>query len=232
VESHQSQSGVKVMKCPFTHMAAAPAASLADALKERTKEAHARAEKHSVQSRMVKGEVSREEYGEWLRQMLPVWRAIDRGLAGLSERDARVAAIVKPYHVHAGRIEADLKFLSQDEGMALPATKKFVEMVNRAAESVNLLGVWYVLEGSSNGGRYIAKALSRGLGIAGPEGLMNFDPHGELQRERWQAWRAGLDTQTFSMAEREGIVAAASATFDAVTEVMEDMTSSAARAQN
>lgn len=211
-------------KCPFGHGAAAPAVSLADALKERTKEAHARAEKHAVQAKMVKGEVSRQEYGDWLRQMLPLWRAIDAGLANLAARDARVAMMVKPYHAHAARVAADLKYLGQSETPSgLPATAKFVDLVNRAAASTDLVGVWYVLEGSANGGCYIAKALSRGLGITGPEGLTSFDPHGELQRERWQAWRAALDAQVFSAAERDGIIAAASATFDGVTGVMEDM---------
>lgn len=219
-------------KCPFarlfggTKTAEAPP-SLADALKERTREAHARAEKHPVQARMVKGEVTREQYAAWLGQMLPVWRAVDAGLSALAARDPRVAAMVKPYHAHAERVAADLKFLGQCGGChpPLPATVRFVELVQLAAKSrgPDLVGIWYVLEGSANGGRFIAKALSRGLDIAGPEGLTSFDPHGERQREYWQAWRAGLDAQTFGDAEREAIIAGASATFDAVYELMEDM---------
>lgn len=219
-------------KCPFSRLFGGTkpvevVPSLADTLKERTREAHARAEKHPVQARMVKGEVSRAEYAAWLGQMLPVWRAVDAGLAALAARDARVAAMVKPYHAHADRVAADLKFLGQCGGChpALAATTRFVALVERAAsgDGPALVGVWYVLEGSANGGRFIAKALSRGLNIAGPEGLTSFDPHGERQREYWQAWRAGLDAQTFTGAEREAIVATAAATFDAIGEVMEDL---------
>lgn len=219
-------------KCPFSRLVggqrpeqALP--SLADALKERTREAHARAEKHAVQARMVKGEVSRAEYAAWLGQMLPVWREVDAGLAALGSRDARVAAMVRPFHAHADRLVADLEFLGE-RGSGHPplaATARFVALVRGAERSGGpaLVGIWYVLEGSANGGRFIAKALSRALGIAGPEGLTSFDPHGEAQRERWQAWRAGLDAQVFDEAEREAIIAAATATFDAVWEVMEDM---------
>lgn len=229
-ESHahgDTPSAKPAAKCPFARLLGSPAVGLADTLKERTKDAHARAEKHPIQAKMVKGEVTREQYAAWLGQMLPVWRAVDAGLCGLAARDARVAAMVKPYHAHAERIAADLKFLGQCGGChpALPATARFVELVKSTAASggPGLVGVWYVLEGSANGGRYIAKALSRGLGIAGPEGLTSFDPHGERQREYWQAWRAGLDAQTFGDAEREAIAAAAGATFDAVYDVMEDM---------
>lgn len=224
-------------QCPFARRfggtrPAAPTPSLADALKERTREAHARAEKHPVQARMVKGEVTRAQYAAWLGQMLPVWRAVDATLAALAARDARVGAMVKPYHAHADRVAADLTFLgASGAGHApLAATSRFVAMVNGAASSGGpaLVGVWYVLEGSSNGGRFIAKALSKALGINGPEGLTSFDPHGERQRERWQAWRADLDARVFEDHEREAILAAAVATFEAVWEVMEDMAGAAA----
>lgn len=236
-ESHartHGPTGKPAAKCPFARMLGSPAVSLADTLKERTKEAHARAERHPIQARMVKGEVTREQYAAWLGQMLPVWRAVDAGLAALAARDTRVAAMVKPYHAHAERVAADLKFLGQCGGChsPLPATARFVELVNRAAASggPGLVGVWYVLEGSANGGRFIAKALSRGLNIAGPEGLTSFDPHGERQREYWQAWRAGLDAQAFAEAERNAVVVAATATFDAVYDMMEDMASAGAAA--
>lgn len=222
-------------KCPFARMTGGTAEgqqpalpSLADALKERTREAHARAEKHPVQARMVKGQVTRAEYAAWLGQMLPVWRAVDTGLSALAARDPRVAAMVKPYHAHAHRVEADLAFLGQNasDHPPVPATVRFVERINSAAASggLGLVGVWYVLEGSANGGRFIAKALSKSLDIVGPEGLTSFDPHGERQREYWQAWRSALDAQVFTPAEREACIATASATFDAVWEVMEDMT--------
>lgn len=227
-DAHGHEPGAKPSaKCPFARMLGLPAASLADTLKERTKDAHARAERHSLQAKMVKGDITREQYAAWLGQMLPVWRALDAGLGALAARDARVAAMVKHYHAHADRVASDLKFLGQSGAChrPLPATLRFVESVNLDAASTGpgLVGVWYVLEGSANGGRFIAKALSRGLHIAGPEGLTSFDPHGERQREYWQAWRAELDAQSFGETEREAIVTAASASFDAVYEVMEDL---------
>ncbi|MBL9001685.1 MAG: biliverdin-producing heme oxygenase [Phycisphaerae bacterium] len=210
----------------MTNNTAAP--SLADALKEQTREAHTRAERHPVQARMVKGQVTRAEYAAWLGQMLPVWRAVDEGLRVAAARDTRVAAMLKPYHPHAGRIEADLRFLGEQAGVPLPATERFVSFITGAAAGIEVLGVWYVLEGSANGGRFIAAAISRALGIEGPEGLTGFNPHGEAQRDRWQAWRADLDANQFSDSERAGVVAAAAASFDAVWEIMEDMQARAA----
>lgn len=224
-------TGASAGKCPFH--GGAPAVGLADTLKARTQDAHTRAERHPLQARLVKGEATREQYGAWLGQMHHVWRAVDAGVAALAKRDPRAGAMLKPYHAHAARLAADLAFLGQCQGChaPTPATARFVEFVQRAAASrgPDILGVWYVLEGSANGGRYIAKGLSRGLGIAGPEGLTSLDPHGERQREYWQTWRAALDAQRFTDAERDAIVAAAAGTFDGVYDVMEGLESVGAK---
>ncbi|MFZ4576024.1 MAG: biliverdin-producing heme oxygenase [Phycisphaerales bacterium] len=212
-------------RCPFSLAAGAVLPSLADVLKERTRDAHTRAERHALQADMVRGSVTREQYAGWLGQMLHVWRALDEGLAALAARDPRVAATVRSYHVHAPRVLADLGFLGcrADDTAVLPATARFVELVHRTSAGPSLVGIWYVLEGSANGGRFIAQALSRGLQIVGPEGLTSFNPHGERQREYWQAWRAALDAQTFDDSERGEIIAAASAAFDAIYDLMDDL---------
>lgn len=216
--------------CPFSRRAA-EAPSLADTLKLQTRDAHTRAEKHPLQGRMVKGEVTHDEYAAYLGQLLHFWRAVDAGLATLAARDARVHAMLRPYHPHADRIAADLAFLGQCASCHPPlaATTNFVDTINAAATNgPALVGIWYVLEGSANGGRYIARAISRCLNIPGPEGLTAFDPHGEAQRERWQTWRSDLDAQPFTPCEREAILTQADATFDAMCEMMDELTSAKA----
>jgi heme oxygenase len=204
----------------------AAARPLAEALKARTAEAHTRAEKHPVQERMVKGQVSRGEYAAWLRQMLPIWLALDEVLGDLARADGRVAGVYQPYHPHAERVRADLAFMGEAERGATAAALEIAARVRTMAAGqtpAGVLGVWYVLEGSANGGRFIAKALSRSLSMPGPEGLTSLDPHGEAQRERWQAWREAMNAQGFSPAEREAMVAAAVWTFEAIYAVMEEM---------
>jgi heme oxygenase len=214
-------------KCPFSRLFGAAHGSLAEALRERTKDAHARAEKHPVQARLVQGRATRADYAAWLGQMLHIWRGVDAAVAKLAARDPRVAAIVKPYHPHAHRVEADLAFLGHAPPTfpAVPAASGFSMWLSVAAANTDpaIVGAWYVLEGSANGGRFIAKALSRSLDLPGPEGLAALDPNGEAQRERWAAWKADLDAQAWKSHEHEAIVAAAERTFDAVREVMEQL---------
>lgn len=197
--------------------------SLADELKSATREAHTKAERHPIQGRMISGRMDRSEYVAYLGQNVAVWRALDAGLA--TAKDPRVQAIRRAYHEHAPRIAADLAYLAPGQAVEgpLPATQAFIALINRVAGGPGLLGVWYVLEGSTNGGRFIAKALGPALGLTGLDGLRTLDPHGEAQRERWGAWRTGLDAQAFTAAERQEIIASADATFAAMYDLMEGM---------
>jgi heme oxygenase len=213
--------------CPFARLFGSKPASLADMLREKTKDAHTRAEKHPVQARLVKGEAARADYAAWLGQMHHLWCAVDAATAKLAARDARVAAIVKPYHPHAHRVAADLAFLGHAPAdfPAVLAASDFSMWLSIAAANTDtaVIGAWYVLEGSANGGRYIAKAVSRSLNLPGPEGLTALDPHGDSQRERWAAWKADLDAQAWNGHERDAVIAAAARTFDAIHDMMEQM---------
>lgn len=201
----------------------ATALGLATALRDRTREAHTKAERHPVQSRMARGVITREEYAAYLGQLLHVWNEIDDGLARGAKRDPRIGAMVQEYHPHAWRVRSDLRFYGRGEAAPLDVTRRMMEMVRAAGDCAAIVGVWYVLEGSANGGRYIAKSLATAFKLDGRDGLMTMDPHGEAQRERWQEWRRALDAQAFSDAEKAEILAAANATFEWMYAMMEGL---------
>jgi len=208
-------------------MSAAPQQTLSSRLREATAEAHNVAERHPVQGRMARGAASREDYANWLEQMYHLWTAVDTAVAVAAARDPRVRAMLKPYHTHGSRVEADLRFLGRTgaRAAASPGTQTMVDFIRSTGESAGpaVIGAWYVLEGSNNGGRFLAKALSRGLELTGPQGVTSLDPHGEAQQERWLAWRSALDEQQFSEAERVAIIDVASRTFAGLTPVFDDM---------
>ncbi|MDX2017592.1 MAG: biliverdin-producing heme oxygenase [Planctomycetota bacterium] len=221
-------------KCPFARLfGSRGASSLADELKARTREAHDRAERHPVQARMVRGTLSPAEYAAWLVQMRAIWRELDPTLAGLARVDPRVAAVFRAYHPHAHRVDEDLEFLATTMGVSVPsiavtpAARALAGHIAHAAgdpsRRVGVLGVWYVLEGSANGGRFIAKALTTAFGWTDGAGVRSMDPHGDQQRLRWQQWRADIDAQAWSADERALILERANAMFEAVHEAMEEM---------
>lgn len=205
-------------------MSATPKQTLSSQLREATAEAHTIAERHPVQGRMAKGAATREDYANWLEQMHHIWSAVDASVEEAASRDPRVQSMLRPYHRHAPRIVADLAYLGRNEiGAASPGTQQLVNFIRSNAASAAVIGPWYVLEGSNNGGRFLAKALSRPLGIPGPEGLTSLDPHGDAQQPRWHEWRTALDAQNFTDAERAAMIDAAGRTFAGLTPVFDDL---------
>lgn len=206
-------------------MSATPRQTLSSQLREATAEAHTVAERHPVQGRMARGAASREDYANWLEQMYHVWSAVDATVANSAARDERVRSMLQPYHVHTPRIVADLAFLGRtgSPAPASPGTQQLVDFIRSLASSSAAIGPWYVLEGSNNGGRFLAKALGKALEIPGPAGLTSLDPHGEAQQPRWHEWRAALDSQHFTDAEQNAMIDAAGRTFAGLTPVFDDL---------
>jgi heme oxygenase len=81
-------------------------------------------------------------------------------------------------------------------------------------DPLSLLGYNYVLEGSMNGNRFIARALTPVLkGIAATTYL---DPYGEEQRPVWGSYRERMNTAGFDASQAERIVAAARDMFSTI----------------
>jgi heme oxygenase len=78
--------------------------------------------------------------------------------------------------------------------------------------------MFYVLEGSTNGGIHIARALQRALPTAGTSFL---NPYGDTVRARWQTVRDALNTLPIDTHDQ--IIAAATRTFDAITTLSEEL---------
>lgn len=212
--------------------AAAP--TIMDRLREETRELHSAAEGHPFQRSLVEGTVSREQYARWLGQMLLIHRALEAGLRDLCARHSGAARVVREEQFQEPYLREDLAVLGVGVEAVLPtrATHEVVMRIARehAAEPIALLGRHYVLEGSNNGNRFIARAVSKGLGIApGGPGLRYLDPYGDCQRALWQQFKDDMLASTFTPAEQDRMVAAAKDMFEAIGAVSDDLVPSSAR---
>jgi heme oxygenase len=124
----------------------------------------------------------------------------------------------------------DLRFHCVDpsENKAGEAARRFLTQINENADSkpTALLGALYVLEGSTNGGRFLARRLRTSWGLD-DEGLSYFDPYGDEQPQRWAAFRRDMDRASFEAADEEAIVEMAKATFVAIAEVSDEVSRNA-----
>lgn len=210
-----------------SHEATSPTA-LSAALKQATAELHTRAEKHPSQAKLLTGRATSDEYAAFLAQMAALHYCLEAALRGLSEVSA-VAGVVRPYHFREAAASADLAALGYPASMVTPlaATLCFCERLQAMLEGdpVSLLGVLYVLEGATNGGRFIAAAVRPSLSLPEGIGTAYLDPHGSLQHERWAQFKTSVDELELSPAQRSAVITAARETFNAVYDILEGLNS-------
>lgn len=196
-----------------------PSHGIMATLKAATAEQHRQAERHEFQQMMVRGTLPREVYAEWLGQMLVIHQGLEAHLDRLVEGHPRVAAVFDDGRRKVPVLLEDLAFYgARAEGEALPATQQFLSLLDRLAEAtpLALLGVLYVLEGSTNGARFIARRIREAYQLPADGGAAFVDPYGNEQPRRWRAFKDAMEELVLSEADTDSITVAAQETFEAV----------------
>lgn len=202
-----------------------PAGSVSGQLKARTTDHHHRAERSRFQQDLVKGRVTRREYADWLGQLLCLFRGLEAAWveAGL---EARYPDVGLRAWGRTAALESDLRDLGDDAVAPRhgAGTDQFVAYLRRLGgeHPAGLLGVVYVLEGSTNGSVYIARAIRAGLGLVGGKASAYLDPYGDGQRVRWAEFKAALD-RVDEAGSLPIMIEAAQATFDAMAQIGEEL---------
>ena len=192
-------------------------------LRESTASHHRRAEQHEFQREFVRGTLPRELYLRWLGQLLHVHTALEAHLDRLVAGHPQCRAVFDDTRRKVGPLQKDLAFLGAAAGQpALPAAGGMIAWLASLAESqpMALLGVLYVLEGSTNGSKFIARKVRPAYGLpADGSGTAYLDPYGDAQPARWQEFKAAMDALPLPASDVEPIVAAAQHTFDSIREL-------------
>lgn len=198
--------------------------TIMDVLKAATADAHRNAEQRQLQRDLVRGALAPALYGAWLGQMLLIHEALWRELVARAGATPALARVVRDEGRHVHNLRADLAALGHRAGgvEALPSTRRLQLLIAEAGASnpTALLGFNYVLEGSMNGNRFIAKAVGRSIQ---PPAVAYLDPYGEEQRPSWQAYRERMNAEAFEPAQAEAIVAAAEAMFSGIGELSDEL---------
>jgi heme oxygenase len=144
---------------------------LADALRRRTGELHARAERSGVVAELLHGRASRGGYALLLRNLQPAYEALEQGLERHRGAPA-LAGLARPPLYRAHALAADLAELAgPDWRAALPlleAGAHYARCVAAAAEGrgERLAAHAYVRYlGDLSGGRILGPLLARSLGL-------------------------------------------------------------------
>jgi len=213
------------MQHPTVHTGSAEAATgIAATLKDSTWDLHQQAESGELQKRLVKGELGKHEYAAHLGQLYLVHRTLENCLDA-APCDQVKALNSEDLH-HTGKLEADLAFLSTDPAgvQPVPATESFTNWIESTAKDfpTALIGVQYVLEGSTNGNGYIAKKIGPALDLTA-DGLRYLTSYGPAQRETWARFKSRLDSLELGPDALEQVIEAAKRTFIGVRDINSEL---------
>jgi heme oxygenase len=200
-----------------------------DALRLSTADMHTQTEGQDFQRQLGSGTVQKEQYVQYLGQLYLMHKHLGE-LLEKATADSRVAAVLAPYHTDLSAVSADLQHFGVAPGSvsALAATKSLLNHMDEAGKRspLALLGLLYVLEGSTNGAKFMAKTLRQGLDLPEDKGASYFDRYGDKQRERWTAFKETMNKQNFDQTEIEVIVAEAKYLFQSFFEIGTELISS------
>lgn len=145
----------------------------------RTRDLHFSAERSGFVADLVRGRASRSAYALYLRNLVPAYAELERGLEASELPEVRWFA--RPELIRSQALEADLAWLAGPAWQAslplLPAGLHYGHRIRAAAleDGPGLLGHAYVRYlGDLSGGQILRKVLARSLGL-GPEALTFYD---------------------------------------------------------
>ena len=203
-------------------------------LRESTASHHRRAEQHEFQQQFVRGTLPRPLYLGWLAQLLHVHTALEAHLDRLIARNPRLKSVFDDGRRKVGPLRKDLADLAaRADEPALPAARAMVARMEQLAteQPMALLGILYVLEGSTNGSKFIARKVRPAYELpASGEGSAYLDPYGDVQPARWQEFKAAMDALDLPAADVAQLVLAAQWTFDSIRELGAELLATSAAA--
>jgi heme oxygenase len=189
-------------------------------LRETTRTLHKDAESRPLQRAMAKGTLPPGSYVMYLGQLRHLHEALEASLDSVSASHPGLAVLFTEDRRRVPDLDRDLAAfgVSVEDLPVLPATAEFMSRVEDLAtsESVALLGPLYVLEGSTNGGKFLARVLERSLQIENRAGLSYMDPYGDRQPEMWATFKRLADRVELTPDQRSAVTEAACETFRAI----------------
>jgi heme oxygenase len=203
----------------------------------KTRDLHEVVEHHPFQQALLKGNLPQERYVAFLGEMYAIHTTLDAALGTHGETTEVLRRVLADYRSQKPFLKADLAFFGQKPGSLIertkpagmkPATEGFTQRLERTSDAnpISLVGFLYVLEGSRNGGRVIARSVRNAYRLSDGQGTAFLDPYGENQRERWQRFKGSLDNLVLSETDRAAVVEGAREAFLGMNELSDALNQS------
>ncbi|MDO8860402.1 biliverdin-producing heme oxygenase [Haliea sp. E1-2-M8] len=182
-------------------------------LREQTRPAHLALETQPLLKQLLSSRLTRAEYGQVLQAMLAFYQSLELELVPAA------AALLRRHPSPDYQYLPRAPLLADDCRALGCASAGFIHPpveIQLGGRGANLPGVLYVIEGSTQGGKFIAKHLAHTLGVSEDSGASFF--HNQRWANSWPAFRRwfGTDWAHDRQAEIDSVIAGANMTFSAL----------------
>lgn len=185
-----------------------PTATFLEKLRTTTAESHKSLEALPISMSIMNPKVSKQEYGLYLTLMYDVVNDIEANLF------PQVSGIITDIEERKKTqlLENDLQYLDTPKsGFTFPVTGNKEEISLPFA-----LGIVYVIEGSTLGGRVILKNISGVLGYDEANGAQYFSGYGNTTGSHWKNFLAQFSAYAASCGCEDEIIAGAEYAYNAI----------------
>jgi heme oxygenase len=207
----------------MTPNTSSPIADLPSYLRDSTRSAHQDAESRPLNRALARATLPLPAWVVNLEQHLLLHRALERRLETVAERHPSWRPMIEGRR-RSPDLEADLAHWAGNQAPGPgPAVTAAVAALDSADDHA-VLGMLYVSEGSTNGGRFLTRCAARAwhLDPAGRAGLRTLDPYGEAQPARWADFKTALAALDLTAEARERVREGALAMFGVVAAVADE----------
>jgi heme oxygenase len=213
-------------------MAVTTSPGLMARLKDATAELHRHAETRALQKSLLAAAISTADFRSYLIELHAIHEALENALTTWRARRPELANVFDDRQRRAADLAADISALAARAGLKSDtsdgATNARCDLVRFIDEQTTfgfmpLLGCLYVLEGSMNGNKFIARALARAWQTHERDGLRYLDPYGSEQQQMWQRFRAAMDALEASEDDINSAVEAACLTFQSIAMISDEV---------
>lgn len=195
------------------------ASPLSTRLKTGTRALHDEAEAHAAMRALVSETLTPAAYRAHLAALLRFHAALEPALAacpGLGEWVGDLEARRKTPALRADLLRLGMDEAEVDQAMEAPGSVP-LQMTGPA----DGLGVLYVTEGATLGGRILARHLADSLGVDADTGAAHFLSYGDDRGAMWKRYREAVDAFGEANPDQAGrVVEAAKATFAAFSRAL------------
>ncbi|MGN6826051.1 biliverdin-producing heme oxygenase [Paucibacter sp. M5-1] len=193
---------------------------LAARLKDATRELHRQAERSGVMAELMQGRISRETYCLLLRNLQPIYAALEAGLDAHHPTDPNVQRLWRRELRRLPALEQDLGYLhaGADWRRDLPVLGTAAEYAERLGQLARTDPVLLIPHaylrylGDLHGGQMLARIVRQGFGLQGELGTAFYafgDEDGQQLERMKRDFRAGLDALDLGPEQTDAVISEA-----------------------